>query len=81
MGPFQVPRFLGGGNAEARVPDIYAPLAGGMEWCVRSQAGSIKKATSPVGGHVTRGARAMTASEPPHPASLARQRISPSRRP
>jgi hypothetical protein len=52
----------------------------GMERCGRSQAGSIKRATSPDGGHDTKRARAVAASELSHPAS-ARQRISPSRRP
>lgn len=52
----------------------------GMERCGRSQAGSIKRATSPEGGHDNWRARALAASELAHPAS-ARQRISPSRRP
>jgi hypothetical protein len=47
LGHLQVPNEFGGGSAGARVPVIPSPRRGGMEWCGRSQAGSIKRATSP----------------------------------
>jgi hypothetical protein len=39
--------FSGSASPVDRVPVISSPRCGGMEWCGRSQAGSIRRATSP----------------------------------
>ena len=66
------------GSPGTRVPVISSSRRGDMEWCGRSQAGSIKLASAPQGGgHDNSELAPGCVRSGYHPSLVARQRMSP----